>query len=263
MKAIRPAALDDQALVALLGYQEKVNREADYASMIRKAAELWELRCNNAVFVRIRDVLLRMCTEEQCMYCERSVANQLEHFRPKAFYPEGVFSWPNYLFICNPCNIKKSNDFAVFSSVSGDRVDVKRKRGEAVLEPERGKPVLINPREEDPLDFLMIDLLDTGRFIPRAAAGTRDWIRAEYTTTELLDLNNAGHKKARKNAYHKFTIALRGYVRARDDGGETETYVAVVKESCHPSVWEAMKRDRDLIPELRSLFEEAPEALDW
>jgi hypothetical protein len=50
-----------------------------------------------------------------------------------------------------------------------------------VREPEGGTPLLINPREEDPLDLLMIDLRDTGRFIPRAAADTRDWMRAEYT----------------------------------------------------------------------------------
>jgi hypothetical protein len=197
------------------------------------------------------------------MYCERSVANQLEHFRPKAFYPEAVFSWPNYLFICNPCNVRKSNGFAVFSSVSGTRVDIRRKRGEAVREPENGAPLLINPREEDPLDFLMIDLLDTGTFIPRAAADTRDWIRAEYTATELLDLNSAAHRKARKNAYHTFTFALHEYVRARDAGGDTDKCVAVVKGSCHPGVWEAMKRDRGLIPGVLALFEAAPEALDW
>jgi len=263
MRAVRPATPDDQALASLLGYQEDVDREADYASMIRKAGELWELRSNNAVFVRIRDVLFQMCIEGQCMYCERSVANQLEHFRPKAFYPEGVFSWPNYLFICNPCNIQKSNRFAVFSSDSGNRVDITRKRGEAIREPERGTPLLINPREEDPLDFLMIDLRGTGEFIPRAPAGTRDWIRAEYTATELLDLNSAAHRTARRNAYHNFTFALREYVRARDEGRGIDTYVEVVKTSCHRGVWEAMKRDRGLIPELLTLFDAAPEALDW
>ncbi len=263
MKAVQAATPDAQVLAALVEYQEEVDREADYAKMVGKAGELWEMRCNNAVFLRIRGVLLQMCTEEQCMYCERSVANQLEHFRPKAFYPEAVFSWANYLFICNPCNINKSNRFAVFSSVSGNRVDVSRKRGETVREPESGEPLLINPREEDPLNFLMIDLLGTGTFIPRAAEGTRDWIRAEYTATELLNLNNAGHRKARKNAYHKFTVALREYVRARDEGRETDKCVEMVKESCHPGVWAAMKKDRGLIPELLTLFEAAPEAMDW
>ena len=263
MKAIQRATPDDEALAALLGFQEEVNREASYPSMVRKAGELWDMRCNNAVFSRVRGVLLQMCTEEQCMYCERSVANQLEHFQPKAFYPEVVFSWANYLFICNPCNINKSNRFAVFSSVLGNRVDIKRRRGEVVSEPERGKPLLINPREEDPLDLLMIDLSATGTFVPRAAAGTLDWIRAEYTTTELLDLNNAGHRRARKNAYHKFIVALREYVRARDEGRETDKCIGIVKESCHPGVWAAMKRDRGLIPELLTLFEAAPEALAW
>ena len=263
MKAVRPATPDGEVLAALRAYQDEVDREADYASMVNKAGELWDARCNNAVFLRIRGALLQMCSEEQCMYCERSVANQLEHFRPKAFYPEVVFSWANYLFICNPCNINKSNRFAVFSSVSGSRVDVRRKRGEAVRQPERGEAVLINPREEDPLELLIIDLQGTGMFLPRAPAGTRDWIRAEYTTTELLDLNNAGHRKARKNAYTKFAIALREYVRARDEGRATDKCVDLVRESCHPGVWAAMKRDREIIPGLRTLFEAAPEALNW
>jgi 5-methylcytosine-specific restriction endonuclease McrA len=119
MKAILPATPDDETLAALLGDQEEVERQTDYPSKVNKAGELWDTRCNNAVFARLRGVLLQMCTEEQCMYCERSVANQLEHFQPKAFYPEVVFSWANYLFICNPCNINKSNRFAVFSFVSG------------------------------------------------------------------------------------------------------------------------------------------------
>jgi hypothetical protein len=263
MKIVQPAKPDDDALAALLRYQAEVDREADYPSMVGKAGELWDMRCNNAVFLRIRGVLLQMCTEEQCMYCERSVANQLEHFKPKAFYPEVVFSWANYLFICNPCNINKSNRFAVFSAVSGDRVDIRRKRGETVREPERGQPLLINPREEDPLDLLMIDLLGTGTFVPRAAAGTHDWIRAEYTATELLDLNNPGHRKARQNAYHKFRIALGEYVKARDDGRATDNCVGIVKESCHRGVWAAMKRDRGLIAELQTLFDAAPEALEW
>ena len=76
-------------------------------------------------------------------------------------------------------------------------------------------------------------------------------------------MNNAGHRKARKNAYHKFTFALREYVRARDAGRETDKCVDVVKESCHPGVWAAMKRDRGLMPELLTLFEAAPEALNW
>jgi hypothetical protein len=56
---------------------------------------------------------------------------------------------------------------------------------------------------------------------------------------------------------------LREYVRARDAGRETDKCVDVVKESCHPGVWAAMKRDRGIMPELLTLFEAAPEALNW
>jgi hypothetical protein len=197
------------------------------------------------------------------MYCERSVSNQLEHFHPKSFYPEHVFSWANYLFICNPCNRKKWDNFAVFSSASGDRVDLRRVPGEPPNEPERGSPLLINPRQEDPLDFLLIDLQDTGTFLPRAAVSTRDWIRADYTARELLGLNSPSHRKSRMIAYHNFKFVLRDYIRARNEGEATDKNIEVITQSPHPGVWAAMKRDRAMIPELLSLFAAAPEALNW
>jgi hypothetical protein len=263
MKAIQSATPEGELLEALLNYQNEVNQELDYPKRVMKANELWDTRSYNPVFVRLRDLLLKMCTESQCMYCESSVANQLEHFQPKAFYPEHVFSWANYLLICNPCNRIKWNRYAVFSFSSGGRVDLNRRRGEPVREPERGTPLLINPREENPLDFLQIDLQGTGRFLPRVPAGTRDWIRAEYTATELLDLNNGIHRQARRNAYDTFKIVLREYVRARDGGEATDRCVEVIRQARHPGVWAAMKRDWEIIPELRPLFESAPEALNW
>src|ERR1700733_2712471 len=128
-------------LEALLLYQKDVDQEPDYPSRVKKARELWDLRHSNTVFTKLRDLLLSMCCADQCMYCERSVSNQLEHFHPKSFYPELVFSWANYLFICNPCNRKKWDNFAVFSSTSGDRVDLTRALGEFPREPERGTPL--------------------------------------------------------------------------------------------------------------------------
>jgi uncharacterized protein (TIGR02646 family) len=259
MRSIQSATPDAALLDALSAYQNEVDQEPDYSSRVDKARELWDLRHSNRVLSKLRDLLLSMCTEDQCMYCERSVSNQLEHFHPKAFYPEVVFSWDNYLYICSPCNRKKWDNFAIFSSFSGDRVDLRRGFGE----PEPGRPLLINPREEDPLDLLLIDLQDTGTFLPRAAAGTPDWLRADYTARELLDLNSASHRKARRIAYHNFKLVLRDYIRTRNEGGATDKNIDVITQSPHPGVWAAMKRDRAMIPELQILFEAAPEALNW
>jgi hypothetical protein len=197
------------------------------------------------------------------MYCERSVADQLEHFKPKALYPESVFTWANFLFICHPCNRGKWDRFAIFSSVSGDPIDVTRKRGAPAQEPEHGTPLLINPREEDPADFLVIDFLDTCLFVPRAAEGTREWVRAGYTTNELLDLNSAGHRRARRNAFRAFKVALREYVRLRDQVEATGDCIGVIRGNPHRGVWAAMKRDRETIPEVQELVVAAPEALGW
>jgi hypothetical protein len=263
MRAVQSAMPDSGLLESLRSYQSEVDQAPDYADKVVRAQELWKARGNNPVLRRVRSLLRGMCSEEQCMYCERSVGNQLEHFRPRALYPEAVFSWANYLFICNPCNRIKSDHFAVFSSASGTRVDLLRKRDEPVREPEQGTPLLINPREEDPLDFLLIDFRETGHFLPRAAEGTNEWIRAEYTATELLDLNSASHRRSRRNAFYNFTLTLREYVRARDAGEPTNRCIEVITQSGHPGVWAAMKRDRETIPELQMLFESVPEALNW
>ncbi len=39
--------------------------------------------------------------------------------------------------------------------------------------------------------------------------------------------------------------------------------MAVLRRTYHPTVWAEMKRQRSLLPELRALFQAAPEALEW
>ena len=47
------------------------------------------------------------------MYCEDSVADEVEHFRPKDLYPDVVFAWRNYLYACGQCNGGKNNRFSI------------------------------------------------------------------------------------------------------------------------------------------------------
>jgi len=76
-------------------------------------------------------------------------------------YPDQAYLWRNYLFACGPCNGPNSNKFEVFSSPDGVFIDVTRPRSGAIVEPIDGEAALIDPRSEDPLDFLELDVLGT------------------------------------------------------------------------------------------------------
>ncbi|MEK6283380.1 MAG: hypothetical protein AABN95_23745 [Acidobacteriota bacterium] len=200
------------------------------------------------------------------MYCEDSCADEVEHIKPKDLFPESTFLWDNYVYACGPCNGPKNNHFAVFSTATGVATDVTRVRLGPVVEPEPGSPVLINPRWEDPLKFMELDLLDTFLFLPTKPKGSKDRERAEYTI-KLLKLNERDVLlKARKEAYDSYEARLSRYITLRDKGEASiklKNRVRAFKRMHHPTVWKEMKRQHSLIPDLNQLFADAPEALKW
>jgi hypothetical protein len=87
-----------------------------------------------------------------------------------------------------PCNGPKNNRFAVFSK-QGDVLPIERKRGDPARKPPAGAKVLLHPRLENPLDYLMLDIGGgTFRFVPIGRRDSREFKRAEYTI-EILALN--------------------------------------------------------------------------
>jgi uncharacterized protein (TIGR02646 family) len=221
----------------------------------------------NPTFIQVRKSLTRMCSgARRCIYCEDSCADEVEHIKPKDLYPDAVFVWENYLYACGPCNGPKNNKFAVFSSATGVIVDVTRRRSAPIVEPEAGSPVLIDPRREDPLQFMELDLLGTFLFLPNNPPGSRDYERARYTI-DVLRLNDRDVLlKARKEAYDSYEARLARYIALRKQGhsiAQLKNRVRALKRMQHPTVWKEMKRQQELIPNLRDLFAEAPEALQW
>ncbi|MFL6202683.1 MAG: HNH endonuclease [Thermoanaerobaculia bacterium] len=67
------------------------------------------------------------------MYCEDSKGTAIDHFWPKADYPDRAFTWLNYVLACSECNSKKNKRFPLDA---------------------QGAPLLLNPVEEEPLDHL-------------------------------------------------------------------------------------------------------------
>lgn len=244
---------------SLVSYEEKVSSAKSRFTAKNKP--------QNLTFREVRKGLTEMCSgARRCVYCEDSCADEVEHIQPKDLYPELTFIWDNYVYACGPCNGPKNNHFAVFSTVSGILTDVTRRRSALITPPESGSPVLINPRREDPLDFMELDLLDTFLFLPTRPHGSRERERAEYTI-EVLKLNDRDVLlKARKEAYDSYEARVSNYVRLRNLGESSDklnNLILALKRMHHPTVWREMKRQHDLIPTLSQLFGEAPEALTW
>ena len=119
---------------------------------------------------------------------------------------------------CGQCNRGKSSRFSVV--VCGGLVDVTRRRNDPVLRPREGPPALIVPRDEDPLAFVDLEIVDTFMFLPRQDLQGVNEERAEYSI-EVLKLNRDVLLEARREAYGTYRARLVEY-RVHRDGGASE-----------------------------------------
>ena len=262
-------ALPDETAKRLHEYQTQVDAKPTYAEQVAEAKDLFRNRNTktNAAFQIVRQKLDEMCFgARRCAYCEDSAADEVEHVRPKDLYPEHVFRWKNYVYACGPCNGPKGNGFAVFEEGTGEFRDVTRRRNDPVEPPVAGDEVLIDARSEDPLEYIELDLSGTFLFLPALDGDDRSIKRADYTI-ELLRLNERDLLiDARRQAFGSYVARLHQYRQRKFDGAdraELERLVDGVRSMNHPAVWQEMKRQRHLHQELRGLFEDTPEALDW
>lgn len=260
--------LPDRQLTALAEFQAEVDGAGDYAVRVAEAKRLFSLRNtrDNVTFQVVKQTLTRMCCGvRRCVYCEDSLADEVEHIKPKALYPEEVFHWPNYVYACGPCNGPKNSKFAVLEPESGELLRVTRRRGAPVTPPPPGEAALINPRCEDPLEYLQLDLIDTFTFAPRPGLDERRKHRVEYTI-EILYASRDDLQETHAAAYRDFLAHLRAYTRRRLEGADAEELAELKRETLgrrNPTVWREMQRSPDSRPELRAAFDAEPEALHW
>ncbi len=254
---------------ALGGLQLEIDAIDDYAERVSAAKTEFSKRNRptNPVFQIIREKLAEMCSgARRCGYCEDSYADEVEHIKPKDLYPECVFVWDNYLYACGPCNGPKNNQFAVLTEATGDVIDVTRRRGAPIVPPEPGNPLLINPRFEEPLDFMMLDLRGTFLFMPLGAPDSWEYQRAEYTIRVLRLNDRDALLEAREEAYRSYRARLSEYIDQRNSnppGDGLHDLIVALNRMGHPTVWQEMQRQHQQIPELQNLFDHAPEALKW
>lgn len=126
------------------GEREKVQYE--------EANRLWGFKRNKA-FDEIRERLRSYMApgEGGCMYCEYTLGDAIDHYRPMEKYPSRAFEWNNYLWSCTTCNTHfKGTQFPL---------------------DENGLPLLIDPTREDPRDHLELSP-GTGKLTARTQMGS-------------------------------------------------------------------------------------------
>lgn len=260
--------LPNDARIKLDELQKEVDQAVGYAAQVAMAKLEFPKRnkIGNATFDAVKSKLTEMCYgARRCMYCEDSVADEVEHFCPKDLYPGLVFAWKNYLYACGPCNGPKNSRFAIIDG-SSQLLDVTRPRDGAILPPVKGDVALIDPRRENPLSFMMLDLRDTFEFTSIATPGSVEDLRANYTI-EILRLNERDYLvEARVNAFSGFRARLSEYITRRDLGA-SQKELKLLREGIlrapHPSVWAEMVRQRTHHPSIAQLFATAPEAVTF
>lgn len=290
-KSILPSSLTH-----LDSVQFKIVNTTVFKDKALLASVLWKSKKSGGgftVFKDIKDTLIEMCVGvEICVYCEHNEATDIEHIYPKKLYPEKAFTWDNYVLACGKCNTHhKSDKFKIFNPKFSSTIEnVTPTRG-TFIQPANDEAVFINPRVENPMDFLELDLINKQFiFTEIYPVGTKEYERAKYTK-ELLGLNTRAALVANRKVAAKFYVSrLEKYASAKastnfqelmaainDDWGgidhtkdfigEKLNILSSIKNDIisysHPTVWKELIRQRSKLRRTDQLLNQVNEALTW
>lgn len=148
--------------------------------------KLWKHARETDSMEDVLQTLQRMMgTYGRCMYCLDSHGCDIEHFRPKAPFPDYAFVWDNLLLCCTECG-----------RVKGDRFPLDG----------NGQPLMINPCQLDPWLYLDFDP-DTGNITARFDPATNCTSPQGEATVDLLHLDQREALSA---------VYLRGFGRLKN-----------------------------------------------
>jgi 5-methylcytosine-specific restriction endonuclease McrA len=111
VRRIRRLPLSGQARASFKEYSKRIRRKR--LPRTRKAAAKREWgngRRSKAGREALATLIAMNGGRQRCMYCEYSEARYIDHFRPKADYPEDTFTWTNHLLACDICNSNYKRD---------------------------------------------------------------------------------------------------------------------------------------------------------
>ena len=270
--------------------QQKINNEVSFTAKVNRAQALWGNKSSaqegRQAFEEITQTLSDMCLSvKTCNYCEQNEANDIEHILPKSFFPEKAFVWENYLLACKQCNSGYKLDKCFVIDDDDNLFLVERG-----TEPAHKTMAFINPRTEDPNDFLLLNT-QTWTFEINSNLTQTNQHKAEKTL-EILQLNSRDYLKAgRKTTANRLYNLLERLARINEAQSiaEIEAILApdddiidksldiqkikekaltqvkkIVQATSHPSVWYAIKIvSRNVSPKWQYIFNAIPELETW
>lgn len=167
-------------------------------------------------FDEIKERLERMAPGGgQCMYCESGEASHIDHFWPRATYPDRTYDWSNYLWACAVCNSNHKRDqFPLDSS---------------------GQPLLVNPVDEEPRDHLELSP-GTGKYVGLTLKGEQ--------SIRVFGLWRRKLERSRRDAWLSVQLHVMAYAVDRE-GGEHRSAREMRRVLCrspHASVFLTLLR---------------------
>jgi uncharacterized protein (TIGR02646 family) len=176
----------------------------------------------------------------RCMYCLDSHGSDIDHFRPKAIFPEKMFDWENFVLSCTPCGRYKGDDF-----------------------PEtNGKALLIDPTSVDPWEHLDFDP-ETGNLTARFDLATDSFSLIGETTVNQLRLSA---REGLSTGYLKTYVRIVAYVERSLPLISTRSLspelfaTEIAHRDDHGLLGWFLSRSGQTVPVFDRLFKESPES---
>ncbi len=212
-----------------------------------EAVRRWENRRDNRCMAEVRTKLEAMASGlTRCMYCEDSLGTDIDHFWPKAKYPNRTFVWENHLLACSYCNSNVKRDCFPLDT--------------------EGAPLLIDPTVDDPAEHLTLTP-STGKYRPRQRSPKGS------ESIDVFGLNARPELvKGRRNAWGglQALIIRYGLARRTDDHRNAKRRQREICEYPFSSVLGYMlmvarsfAASRSLDPDCLTVLAEFPEIYEW
>jgi uncharacterized protein (TIGR02646 family) len=180
MRRIQRLPLPEKANDGLATRQHEINKLNSNTDFV--ASEAWKASLRKNYIKTARTTLCQMAGDcVCCMYCEASEGTDIEHFWPKARYPERMFIWENMLLCCAGCGRYKGDQFPLTAE---------------------NNPALLDPTVDNPWDYLDFHP-ETGNIVPKFDLSENNFSKRGEITVEILHLDKreALAKRYKKNPF--------------------------------------------------------------
>lgn len=174
--------------------QRYLNRRQVHADRLRSKRQLdvdkhWKASRQTRSVGQVLAALQAMAGPRQrCMYCLDSHGSDIDHFRPKACWPQRMYDWSNLVLCCTFCGRLKGSQFPM--------------KGRRAL--------LLDPSQENPWEHLDFDPV-TGNICARFDLARNDWSAKGMATVKVLQLDR---REALSRGYLKTLQRLCAVVEA-------------------------------------------------